>query len=120
MKKAIVLKDEQVIISDAKVADTFFSRLFGLMPTKSLDQNSGLILEKCKQIHTFNMKYVIDAIFLSVDNTIIHIEHELSPNKMTKYFIKSSSVLEVAGGVALNHDLRLGDKLTFIETDNVK
>ena len=114
-KNVMVLKNDQIIINDAKLADTFLLRLFGLMPTKSLNKNSGLILKNCKQIHTFNMKYSIDAIFLSRDNTIIHIEHKLAPNRMTKYYSFTDSILEVAAETASEHGLMVGDTLTIVE-----
>lgn len=120
MKKVMVFRDNQVIISDAKLVDTFRGRLFGLMMTKNLDKKNGLILKKCKQIHTFNMKYVIDAVFLSRDNTIIHIEHMLSPNRMTRYIHQTESILEVVGGTASIYGLTIGDTLTIVEKEELQ
>ncbi|PKM62841.1 MAG: hypothetical protein CVU97_03345 [Firmicutes bacterium HGW-Firmicutes-21] len=110
-KTVSVYKGNQLIVEEAVLADTFFNRLFGLLPTKALDENNGIILVPCRQIHTFHMKYSIDAVFLAENNTIIHIEHNLVPNRTTKYLKKARSVLEIKGGTAEKYALTVGDAL---------
>ncbi len=110
-----VLKGEQEIVSEAVLADTFFNRLFGLLPLKVLDENKGIILKPCKQIHTFHMKYSIDAVFLSEDNVIVHIEQKIAPNKVSKYVKSAKCVLEAGGGTAERCRLSVGDRLELKE-----
>lgn len=112
MRKIIsIYKGENIITEEVKLADTFLSRMFGLMPVKVLEENKGILLKPCKQVHTFNMSFAIDVIFLSKDDIIIHIEHYLTSNKITKYFKEANSVLEIMSGTAEKQKLAVGDLL---------
>lgn len=115
MKKNSVYKGTKKIVGEAVLADTFFGRLIGLMPVKMLEDDKGIILKPCRQIHTFHMKYSIDVIFLSEKNIIIRIEKSLDANKITPYIRKAKSVLEVKGGTVEKYGLVLGDILKFKE-----
>ncbi|OGO89323.1 MAG: hypothetical protein A2Y17_10635 [Clostridiales bacterium GWF2_38_85] len=113
MKKTAVIKKGEQNIIEVFLADNFFSRLFGLLPTKQLDYDSGLLIVPCRQVHTFNMKYPIDVVFLSEINVIVHIEENMNPNKMTKYYREAKSVLEIAAGTAKRKGLNSGTALTI-------
>lgn len=115
----VVLRQNQKIVSEVKVADTFFNRLFGLLPVKVLKESSGILLKPCKQVHTFMMKYAIDAIFLSEENIILHIEYNLIPNKVTKYIKETKSILETTSGVSEKYMLKVGDMLRMEKIDEV-
>lgn len=113
MKTVTVYKGEIEIADKIKIANTFFCRMFGLMPKKVLDENEGILLEPCKQVHTFHMKYAIDVVFLSKDNVILHIINALEPNKVTKYYKEVCNILELVSGKAQKNNLAVGDKLSF-------
>lgn len=113
MKTAAVYKGENKIVGEIKIADTYFRRMLGLMPVKVLAEDKGILLKPCKQVHTFHMKYAIDVIFLSKDNSILHIENNLVPNKVTKYYKQAYSILEMASGKVKKNSLAVGDVLSF-------
>ena len=48
----------------AKVAKTFAERARGLIGTEDLPRGEGMLIEKCRAIHTFFMSFPIDAVFL--------------------------------------------------------
>jgi len=108
-----IYKGEDIIVGEVKLADTFFGRMFGLMPAKTLDENKGILLKPCKQVHTFYMSFAIDVIFLSKDNFIIHIENNLTRNKVTKYYKEADKILEITSGIAEKHKLLVGDLLSI-------
>ena len=114
-KNVYVMKIDRTVIAEAVLADTFFNRLIGLLPVKALDENKGIILKPCRQIHTFHMKYEIDAVFLSPRNEIIHIVKNIKPNKVTDYIRNAKSVVELYAGTAEKHGLAVGDTLRLEE-----
>ena len=76
------------------VANTYFKRLKGLMFTKELPDQSALHIVPCNEIHTFNMKYSIDVLYLDRNNNILHIEEEMQPGKIGKRVNNAVSVVE--------------------------
>lgn len=115
MKKTVALyKGGQMIIEEVFLADTFFNRLCGLIPSKDLEENKGIILIPCRQIHTFFMKISIDAVFLSKENIVIHIEHCMRPNKTTRYIKSAECVLELSCGAVEKLNINNGDVLRLL------
>lgn len=62
-------------------ANSFLSRLKGLLFTKKLDTTSCILIVPCGSIHTLGMRYAIHIIFLSKNNTILAIRNNLQPNR---------------------------------------
>ncbi|HOA84894.1 MAG: DUF192 domain-containing protein [Clostridiales bacterium] len=108
-----ITKEGRIILENVRVAGSFFSRLSGLMMKKSLGGDGGLLLVPCRQIHTFMMRFPIDAVFLSREQEIVHIERGLVPGRMTPYVKDAWSVLEAPAGFAAESRLSVGDRLRF-------
>ena len=80
-----ITKEGRIILENVRVAGTYFGRLRGLMMKKSFGGDGGLLLLPCRQIHTFMMKFPIDAVFLSREQEVVHIERALMPGRVTPY-----------------------------------
>ncbi|MBU2574975.1 MAG: DUF192 domain-containing protein [Elusimicrobia bacterium] len=93
-------------------ADSFQSRLFGLIPRKSMAPEEGLWLEPCAMIHTCFMSFPIDAVFLGADLKALKICPELKPWRFSPWVRGAKSVLELAPG-RLSGLLEEGDLLEF-------
>ncbi|MFC4402436.1 DUF192 domain-containing protein [Gracilibacillus xinjiangensis] len=104
---------DQVIAADVKKAYSFWRRFKGLMGTKSLPENSGLHIKPCTSIHTFNMKYSIDIIYLNKNDEIVGIEEELERGKIGKRFPNTTSVIELPAGTIKRTSLFIGNKVAF-------
>ena len=63
----------------AKVARTFWERTRGLIGTKSLASDEGLLIERCNAIHTFFMGFPIDAIFLDRNDRVVKTVRNIRP-----------------------------------------
>lgn len=107
--KVLKIKDIKISLFDA---NNFFLRLSGLIG-REIDDYKGLILTPCNQIHTFLMKYPIDALFISEDNTILHIEESIKPNKMIKKVKKAKSIVELKSGLSKNIGFQVGNKINI-------
>jgi uncharacterized membrane protein (UPF0127 family) len=65
------------------------------MGTKEMPPDQGLLLKKCKQVHTFGMKFAIDVIFLSENGEILYIEENMKPSKISPLIKNAEYVLEL-------------------------
>ena len=63
----------------ARVARTFSERARGLIGTRSLSDEEGMLIERCNAIHTFFMSFKIDALFLDRDNRIVKTVRGIRP-----------------------------------------
>lgn len=105
-----IYKEDDLLASDVRVAEKFFSRLKGLLGTT---RTTGLLIKPCSQVHCYGMKYSIDVIFLTRDNTVCHIQSNMKPGSISPMIRKAKSVLELPSGRAKN--IHVGDKLIIKE-----
>lgn len=94
-------------------ADTFFSRLKGLMGVTEFPLGEGLLIEPCTSIHTFFMKLPIDVLFLDPDLQVVDVGHSVQPWRMSKVYFSARSVLELPAGTAHASQTQPGDRLQF-------
>lgn len=63
----------------AMVARTFAERAKGLIGTKDLAADEGMLIEKCNAIHTFFMSFPIDAVFLDASDRVVKVVRGIKP-----------------------------------------
>ena len=102
----------KVFVENVNVANTFYSRLIGLMFSKKLHANSALLLEPCNSIHTCFMNYDIDVIFLDNENKVIKVVRSIKPWRMTRIYFSAKKVLEL-NSKSTPTDLIEGCRLEF-------
>ena len=106
-------EDAKVLARRAGLANNFFSRLKGLLGTKGLSKDEGIILDPCKSVHTFFMHYDLDVIFIDKNNTIVGFEPYLKPNRFSSYYGKAKKAIELPAGTIDEQTIALGQKLEF-------
>ena len=69
------------LATDLLIAHTHWSRFRGLMATDSsrFSRGQGLWINPSHGIHTFAMRFPIDAVYLDRERIVIHIEEDLKP-----------------------------------------
>lgn len=95
-------------------AKTFSSRFWGLMGKK--EGVYGLMLYPCNSIHTFFMRYNLDAIFLDEDNRIVSIKRFIKPFSIIPSIRKAIKVLEFPSSLHASAFLNIGDQITFYKS----
>jgi len=106
-------KTRNLTVSGAAArAGTFTTRLFGLIPRKSLGAEEGLWLEPCAMIHMCFMGFPIDAVFLDVDLKVLRVMEELRPWSFSPWVRGARGVLELPAGRCAGR-LAAGDLLEF-------
>ncbi len=106
------LKNSQghLIAENIKLADSFFSRLIGLMFKEPLSEFDSLLIKKCNSIHTFFMKYPIDVIFMNKNFKVIRIYRNIKPWRMTRIVFGATQVIEFEAGKLLS-EIAVGEEL---------
>lgn len=64
---------------EAEVAERLTDRIRGLIGRASLPPGRGLLIQKCNCIHTFFMRFPIDATFLDKDGEIVRVVRGIPP-----------------------------------------
>lgn len=77
---------------------SFAARLKGLLGSSAPKAGEAVWLVPCNSIHTFGMKYPIDAYFLDKTGRVVAVENGLRPNRFSKIYWNAHSVLEFAAG----------------------
>ncbi|MGA8299302.1 MAG: DUF192 domain-containing protein [Terriglobales bacterium] len=104
------------LATDLLIAQTHWSRFRGLMASNasSFPPGRGLLISPCHGIHTFAMRFAIDAIYLDRDRKVIHLEEDLKPWRMAAVRIQATSVLELPTGTISESSTLLGDQIDII------
>lgn len=112
MKSYLSLYKEDLCIADKiELGNTVWKRFRGLMGCKSLSADQGFYLRPCRSVHTFHMRFPIDVLFLSRENIVVDIEHEMAPWRIRASARKADSTLELVAGTAKSSGIVIGDRL---------
>lgn len=106
------------LATDLVIARTHWSRFRGLMATDSsrFCRGQGLWINPCHGIHTFAMRFPIDAVYLDRDQVVIHMEEGLKPWRLAAVRVHAASVLELPMGTIDESQTVLGDHVDiFLE-----
>ena len=66
-----MMRHEIVLGIDAEVAESAFERMRGLIGRADLPLGKGMLITKCNCIHTFFMRFPIDATFLDRKGNVV-------------------------------------------------
>ena len=104
-----------MIAQNARVADSFFSRMVGLLNRSSLLKDEALIITRCQSIHMVFMRFAIDAIFVDKNDSVVGLLKSIKPFQFSPIFFRSSYVIEVPEGVIVQAETSIGDKIQIKE-----
>jgi hypothetical protein len=113
--KVIVTDTGQVLADRVTIADSPVARIRGLLGKTGLENGEGLLITSCSSIHTFFMKFPIDAVFLKKNGTIIKISSNLGPCRLSGCFFGCSMVLELKAGSIRNPGELIGNQLGLVK-----
>jgi uncharacterized protein len=94
-------------------ATHFWARLKGLLGRSNLPDGHGLWIRPCNSIHTFFMRFPIDAAFLSPDGHVVRTVETLRPFRCTGIVTQAEGVLELPAGSLRKASVRCGDQIIF-------
>ena len=101
-----------VVADECVVADSPISRMRGLLGRNELRPGEGLLLRPASSVHTFFMRFPIDAVFLDRGLRVLGISDDLRPWRAASRR-GAHAVLELPAGESARRGLVAGDKLAF-------
>jgi uncharacterized membrane protein (UPF0127 family) len=108
MRRITVINATKAAIVGARieVADTFSSRLLGLLGRGGLAPGRGLLIEPSSGIHTFGMSFAID---------VVGTWRAVAPCRVAGLGLKTRSCLELAAGEIDRRNIEVGDRLEIVQ-----
>jgi uncharacterized membrane protein (UPF0127 family) len=101
-------------LAPAEVARTRRARRRGLI---GRDGIAGvLVLEPCRQVHTFGMRFALDVAFCDRHGRVLRIE-SLPPTRVSRPVLRARFVVEAPAGALARMGVRPGDVLRVDDGD---
>jgi uncharacterized membrane protein (UPF0127 family) len=98
------------------VADRALPRMRGLLGRRGLESGEGLLLKPAPSVHTFFMRFPIDAVFLDREGTVVKVR-TVRPWRLAGSR-GAHATLELAAGEAERRAIRQGDRLEPVGGEN--
>jgi uncharacterized membrane protein (UPF0127 family) len=110
MEGTLHIEGGAVVCERCTVARNPIARMRGLLGHRGLAQGEGLLLQPAGSIHTFFMRFPIDAVFLDGDRRVLRVASDVRPWRAAGAK-NSREVLELAAGEAARVGLVAGEVL---------
>ena len=95
-----------------RIADSYVSRLRGLLGSKRLDDTEGLLLKRCSSVHTIGMRYPLDLVFMDQYGKVLKCREGLKPFRAASakgaYY-----TLELNEGVVRKQGIEVNDQIEW-------
>lgn len=100
-----------MLVTQGAIADTWWTRLRGLLGHAPLQAGEGLLLRGEKAIHTFGMGFPIDVLFLDSHGRIVHLIPNMGAMRASPFVSGAANVLELPAGTAAQTGTTRGDQI---------
>ena len=100
------------ILARVEVAATSSTRRTGLLGRTGLEPGTGLLIRPCSMIHTWFMRFPIDAVFTDRGGTVVEIAEHVGPFRLAWGGWRARDTIELPAGVARAKGLVVGDTVS--------
>jgi uncharacterized protein len=73
------------------------SRTLGLARLPALAPDQGLLIERCRSVHTAGMRFALDLVWLDGAGALVRLDHAVPPRRV-RSCLRARSVVEAAVG----------------------
>lgn len=101
----------KILAGKLELAERFFQRLRGLIGRTEISNDTALLIRNCRMVHTFFLKFPIDIVFCSEKGTVVLVQENLVPWKISKLAYQASYVIEFRQGTVKEKQIRVGDQV---------
>jgi uncharacterized membrane protein (UPF0127 family) len=105
---------DSIVGTRIAIADTFLTRLVGLLGRKYLDADAGLLIQPSSGVHTFGMRFPIDVVALDGQRRVHAVWPHLRPWRLSGVSWKIHSILELPPGTIQQRTIQVGDRLEVL------
>lgn len=106
---------QRFLSTRAGVADTFLTRLIGLLGKRAawIYTSEGLWIVPSSGVHTFGMRFPIDVVFVDRRYTVVAQQQSLVTWRISRICLTAASVVELPPGTLARTGSQAGDQLEF-------
>lgn len=107
---------DTVIAPQARLAESFTSRLRGLLGKSARDFTDALLIRPCNMVHMIGMRFPLDVLYVSKQGEVLACVANLRPWAIGPYVRGANWVLELPAGALANSGTQVGDRLETVPT----
>jgi uncharacterized protein len=85
------LERTELLGNQVPVATSPLSRLLGLALLSPEGAGTGLLIPRCRSVHTFGMRFPLDLVFLDAEGRVVELRRAVPPGR----FIRCSGAMAV-------------------------
>ena len=104
---------ETVVCASCELADGPLRRLRGLLGRSGLAPGEGILLKPAPAIHTWFMRFSIDAVFVDRELQVVGVAEQVRPWRFARAK-GAHGVIELAAGEARRVGVAVGDRLSLV------
>jgi uncharacterized protein len=108
--KPVRSENGAVVCEHCVIADSPLVRMRGLLGRRHLRSDEGILLRPAGSIHTFFMRFPIDAVFLDRRGCVVRVAASIGPWRAVAAR-RARAVLELRAGKAARRGIAVGDVL---------
>jgi uncharacterized protein len=93
------------------IADSFVSRLVGLLGKKVLKPDGGVWIVPANAVHTIGMLFTFDLLLIDKDFKVVGVRELVRPFRITRPNFRAESVIELPAHAIFKSRTEVGDQL---------
>jgi uncharacterized membrane protein (UPF0127 family) len=109
--RAINRTRNRVLVEEGMIAQKMWERMRGLLGHAPLKPSEGLLLAGEKAIHSFGMRFEIDALFLDRNGRVVFAMETMRPLRASPFVWRARDVLELPAGKIQETGTAIGDQI---------
>ena len=112
----IINRTRNTVLADkARIADSFVSRLVGLLNRSGLNQGEALVLAPSNSIHSFFMRFTFDAILLNRNQRAVAMIPGFKPFRVSRVYLNAVTTIELPAGTIQSSNTQINDEIVIFE-----
>jgi uncharacterized protein len=97
----VINRTRQLVLAErAELANSIWSRFWGLMGRTELPDSGGLVLQPGGGIHMWFMRMPLDVLHVGKDDRVTHVLRGIKPWRFGPLFVGGKLAIELPAGVA--------------------
>lgn len=111
MPRLINQTRQQPLIENLEIPRGWFGRMRGLLGRNELPTGHGLLLEPCRWVMSFGMRFTIDLIFINRAWQVVALQPRLQPNRLSPIVWNAYRTIELPAGSLQQLPVAVGEQL---------
>jgi hypothetical protein len=111
--KVVNTRENRELGTRIGLADSWLSRLRGMLARPAPKSGEGLLLSPCRSVHMYGMRFSLDVAFLDAKGAVVASYPSLRPGSRTRWHRDATHALELQAGTLEQSGTVVGDVLIW-------